>query len=152
GHVGIHADHHVTLKVPCHLAQLDVNLVANDSHKLNHTRGLTGGTRLAQSALQRLLDALARNRHQAKVVKLQDLRRRAIRLEHLFERLHNLGTVAAFVHVDKVDYDDAAKIAQPDLPHNLLDGINIGLDDRILKPRRLAHIFANINVDGDQRL
>src|SRR5580658_4513320 len=59
--------------------------------------------------------------------------------------------VAALVHVDEVDDDDAAEIAQPDLADDFFDGIHVGLDDGVFQTRRLADIFAGVDVDGDQR-
>jgi hypothetical protein len=38
-----------------------------------------------------------------------------------------------------------------DLADNLADGINVGLDDGIFQPRRLADIFPRIDVNRHQR-
>src|SRR5262249_22964656 len=99
-----------------------------------------------------LLYTLARNRHQAEIVELQNLVGRAIGPHGFFERLHHLLAILALVHVDEVHHDDPAKVPQADLSHNLLDGVGIGLDDGVLQAVRLADIFAGIDVDGDQRL
>ena len=48
--------------------------------------------------------------------------------------------------------DDAAEIAQADLPHDFLHGFEVGLDDGVLEARRAAaHVFAGVDVDGHQR-
>ena len=79
--LGMHAQHHVgVLKVLPHLAHLDVNLVADGGGALHHAGGLAGGAGHAEGPLQRLLDALARDRHQSEIVKLQHLGRRAVAL------------------------------------------------------------------------
>ena len=46
--------------------------------------------------------------------------------------------------------DDAAKVAQPNLANDLLDGVDVGLDDGVFQPRGLADILAGVDVDGDQ--
>ena len=73
-------------------------------------------------------------------------------LELFFKRGHHLVAVLALVHVDEVDDDDAAEVAQPDLANDLGDGIEVGLDDGVLEPRRLADVLAGVDVDRDQRL
>jgi len=72
--------------------------------------------------------------------------------EFFFKGLHHALAVAALVHIDEIDDDDAAQIAQPDLPHNLLDRIHVGLDDRVFQARGLAHVLAGVDIDRDQRL
>ena len=47
--------------------------------------------------------------------------------EFFFESLHDALAVAALVHVDEVDDDDAAEIAQADLADDFFDGIDVGL-------------------------
>ena len=105
-----------------------------------------------QRALQRLLHSLARNRNQTKVVELENLRRSAVVLQLLFQRSHHAVAVLALIHVDEVDDDDAAQIAQPNLTHNLRNRIEVRLDDRVFQPRRLADKLAGVDVDRDQRL
>ena len=47
--------------------------------------------------------------------------------------------------------DDAAEVAQADLPHDFLHGFEVGLDDGVLEARRAAaHVFAGVHVDGHQ--
>ncbi len=52
-------------------------------------------------------------------------------------------------HVDEIDDDDAAEVAQPDLPHGLGRGLEIDLEHRLLEVP-LADVLACIDVDGDQ--
>ncbi len=65
--------------------------------------------------------------------------------------MHHLLAILALIHVDEIHYDNAAQIAQPNLPHDFLDGIGIGFNDGIFQARRLADIFARIDVDRHQR-
>src|ERR1700731_399290 len=148
----MHADHYVALKVPRHLTQLYVNLIAHRGDGLDHARGLADRARLSQRAFQGLLDSLACNRHKTKIIELQDLGRRAVSLQRFFQRLHYFRAVAALVHVNEVDDDNAPKVAQTNPPDDLLDGIDIRLDERIFQPCRLAHGPSRIDVDRDQRL
>src|SRR6185369_16540861 len=55
-------------------------------------------------------------------------------------------------HVDEVDHDDAAKIAQADLPDNFFNGIHVGLEDRVFQTGRLPDILAGVDIDRNQRL
>jgi hypothetical protein len=75
-------------------------------------------------------------------------------LQRIFQGLGHLLPVAvlALVHVDEVDDDDAAEIAQANLAHNLRDRIQVGLHNRVFQPRRLADVLAGVDVDGHQRL
>ncbi len=72
-------------------------------------------------------------------------------LERFFESGQNLEAVLAVVHVDEVDDDDAAQVAQANLADDLRHRVEVGLDDGVFKARRLADIFAGVDVDGDQR-
>ena len=72
-------------------------------------------------------------------------------LEGFFEGGQHLEAVLALVHVDEVDDDDAAQVAEANLADNLRHGVEVGLDDGVLKARRLAHVFAGVDVDGHQR-
>src|SRR5258706_2427631 len=106
----------------------------------------------AQSALQRLFDTFARDRDQAEIVELENLVRRAIHPHRFFENLHHLLPVLALIHVDEVDHDDAAQVAQADLADDLLDRLGVGLDDRIFQPFQLPDVFSGVDLDRHQRL
>ena len=152
GHIGIHPQHHVRmLQVFGDLAHFEIDLVANRGHRFHEAGGLAIRARRTDGPLERLLHSLARDGHQSEVVKLQNLGRRAVAAQGLFQRLHDFLAVAAFIHVDEIDHDDAAQIAQPDLAHDFLDGIDVGLDDGVFEARRLADVLAGVDVDRDQR-
>ena len=54
-------------------------------------------------------------------------------------------------HVDEVDDDDAAQVAQPQLPRDRLRRLEVGLEDRVVEVAR-ADEAAGVDVDRRQRL
>ena len=72
--------------------------------------------------------------------------------ELFFKGGHNLVAVFALVHVDEVDDDDAAEIAQTDLPDDLRDGVEVGLDDGVFEASGFADELAGVDVDRDEGL
>jgi len=89
--------------------------------------------------------------NQSKIIKLKNFGGRPVATQSLFQRLHDFLPVAALVHVDEIDDDDATQIAQPYLAHDFLDRINVGFDDRVFETRCLANILAGIHIDRNQR-
>ena len=86
---GLHTQQHVAVfEVLAHLAQLGEDLVADGGGALDHACRLADGARDTESALQRLLYALAGDGNEAEIIKLQDLCRRAIIFQRFFERGH----------------------------------------------------------------
>ncbi len=69
----------------------------------------------------------------------------------VFESLHHLLAILALIHVDEVDHDDAAQVAQPDLPDDFLHRLGIGLDDGVFQTIRPADVLAGVHVDRHQR-
>ena len=68
------------------------------------------------------------------------------------ERGHHFVAIAALLHVDEVEDDDAAQIAQANLADDLLHGFEVGLDDGVFEARRAAaDVLAGVDVDGHQR-
>ena len=55
------------------------------------------------------------------------------------------------VHVDEVDDDDAAEVAQAQLPRDHLRGLEVGLEDRVVEVAP-ADEAAGVDVDRGQRL
>jgi hypothetical protein len=53
------------------------------------------------------------------------------------------------LHVDEVDDDDPAEIAEPDLPDDLGGGLEVDLEHRLLEVP-LAHVLARVHVDGHE--
>src|ERR1035437_1086912 len=150
---GVDAQQNVgVLEVLLHLAQLGVDLVADGGRALDHAGGLAGGARDRERSLQRLFDALAGDGDQTEVVELQDLGGSAVGFESFFEGGHDAEAVLAVVHVDKINHDDAAEVAEANLADDLGDGVEVGLDDGVLKAGRLADVLAGVDVNGHQGL
>src|SRR6185437_348705 len=149
----MHAQHNVAaVQMFAELAHLDVDVIADGDRRFDHARAgadVAGG---GERAFQRLLDSFAGDGDEAEIIKLQDLGWRAIVLQLFFERRHDAVAVLALIHVDEVDDDDAAEIAQTDLAHDLRDGVEIGLDDGVFEARGLADILAGVDVDRDEGL
>src|ERR1700733_4618647 len=152
GNIRMHAQHDIfMLQVLGNLAHLDVDLVANGAYRFHVARGLTVGTRRSDRPFERLLDALAGDGYQSEIVELQRFRRSPIMPELFFQSLHNALAVAALIHINEIDDDDTAEIAQPDLSHNLFDRIHVRFYDRVFQSRSLANVLASIDVDRNQR-
>src|ERR1700731_4042995 len=151
--LGVDPQHDVAaVEMLLHLAHLDVDVVADGDGRFDHAGAGADVACSGERALERLLDALAGDGDQAKVVELKNLRWSAIVLQLFFESGHDAVAVLALVHVDEVDDDDAAEIAEADLADDLGDGVEIGLDDGVFEPRGLADELASVDVDGDQGL
>ena len=72
--------------------------------------------------------------------------------EGLLQRGQNFFAVAALFHVDEVDDDDAAEVAQANLADDFLHGFEVGLDDGVFEARgAFADEFAGVDVDGHER-
>src|SRR5258708_6795933 len=73
------------------------------------------------------------------------------------QRLFDCGPVLRVRHVDEVDDDDAADVAQAQLAHDLFHGLEIVLRDRVLEARAgvlpaRADEAAGVHVDDGERL
>ncbi len=135
-----------------HLARFVLDFVAQRWNGFDHSGASAGRARLAQHTFQRLLGALARDADQAEFVEGKCFRRRFVLIERLLQRGQNAFAIAALFHVDEVNHDDAAKIAQANLPHDFFDGFEVGLDDGVFQARRtLTDELAGVDVDRHQR-
>src|SRR5262249_56889744 len=73
--------------------------------------------------------------------------------QRLLESIPDLAAVALLVHVDEVDHDDAADVAQPELAGDLLAGLEVVGGDRVLEVARAGvGEAAGVDVDRGQRL
>ena len=102
-------------------------------------------------------DVLARHLDQPERRDLDHVGLRPVALELLAQRLLDGRPVLRVRHVDEVDDDDPADVAQPQLAHDLLDGLDVVLRDRVLERlgRRLrprADETAGVHVDDRERL
>ena len=94
--------------------------------------------------------ALARHLHQPQLREAVDRDPRAVARQGLPEFGQHRVAVLLRVHVDEVDDDDAAEVAQPELPRDRLRGLEVGLEDGVVEraPRDEA---AGVHVDRGER-
>src|SRR6266852_1600761 len=135
-----------------HLARFRLNFVAERGDGLHHAGAGAVRARLAEHAFERLLGALAGDADEAEFVEGQRLGWSFVLLEGLLQRHKNFLAVAALFHVDEVDHDDAAEVAQANLANDFFHGFEVGLDDSVFEARgALADEFAGVDVDGHER-
>src|SRR2546423_269416 len=131
------------------------DLVGHGRLAAHVTAAIAGGADLRRQAGDALPYPLARHLHQADVADLEHVGLRAVGRQRLLGGLEGLLPVGAFVHVDEIDDDDAADVAQAQLVDDLLGGLAVDLGDRILERSAralLADVPPGVHVDGDQRL
>src|SRR5207244_13454805 len=68
-----------------------------------------------------------------------------------FERLHDARPVAPLLHINEVEHDDSAEVAQADLANDLFGRFEVGLDDGVFEAVRAPDEFAGVDVNRDQR-
>src|SRR2546427_546723 len=152
GHLRVDAQgDHVTLDLPGHLPGFREDLITYGRDRLDPSRTDAIGATLAERPLERLLHSLAGHRDQTEVMERDSLARRAVVAKSFFERLGHLHAVAALVHINEIDDDDPAEVAQPDLAHKLIDRVNIRLEDGVFQTVRLPDVFPRIDVNRHQR-
>ena len=110
-----------------------------------------GGAGLAQHVRQRFARALARHLDQAELGEAVDRHARAVARERLVELGQHRGAVLRVFHVDEVDDDDAAEVAQAQLARDHLRRLEVGLEDRVVEIAP-ADEAAGVDVDGGHRL
>src|SRR5262245_4105439 len=154
GHLRVDAEDNLVVMVDVlrDAARLGQDFVADRLRAFNHAASAAIRARGAERALERLFDAFARDGHQAEVVELENLRRRAVAVQFLFEGRHHFLAVLALFHVDEVEHDDPAEVAQPDLADDLFGRFEVGLDDGVFEAVRFADEFAGVDVNRDQGL
>ena len=89
---------------------------------------MTGGARLGRGLDHAGAQTLAAHLHQAETRDAGDLDARAVGLEPVLHALFHRRVVAAFIHVDEVDHDEAGKVTQAQLARHLFGGLQVGLE------------------------
>ena len=97
-------------------------------------------------------DPLAGHLDQAERGDLGDLVLGAVAAQALEQAAHDQVAVALEHHVDEVDDDDAADVAQPELADDLLGRLEVVLGDRLLEVAPGADELAGVDVDDGHRL
>ena len=134
------------------LAQdLAQDLVADVCAVLSSPRPCAGRAGLAQHVRERFARALARHLDQAELREAVDRQRVRSRRERLVELGQHRVAVLGVLHVDEVDDDDAAEVAQPQLARDHLRRLEVGLEDRVVEAAA-ADEAAGVDVDRRQRL
>ena len=105
---------------------------------------------LRGEVLQRRSQPLARHFHQPEARDAADLDARSVRFQRIAHLRFDGAVVAGRHHVDEVDDDQPADVAQPQLPGDLLGGLEIGVQGRLFDVGALGRA-RRIDVDGDQR-
>ena len=109
------------------------------------------GHGLGELGQQALADALAGHLDQTELGDVEHLGAGLVPRQRVAEALDDLRPVVADLHVDEVDHDDAADVAQPELLGDLLGRLHVVVEDRLLEVRR-ADVLAGVDVDHRQRL
>src|SRR3954470_12463124 len=116
------------------LAQdLAQDVVANGARGLDGAAAFAYRTRLAQDVGERLARALARHLDQAERGESAHRHARAVARQRALELVKHRGAMLFAVHVDEVDDDDAAEVAQAQLAGNRLRRLQVGLEDRLIE-------------------
>src|SRR5260370_16369425 len=82
---------------------------------------------------------------------MSDLDARPVVPQAFLQAALDRAVVALLIHVDEIDDDQARKVAQTQLPCDLLGGLQVGLARRVLDVM-LARGATGIYVDFDHRL
>src|SRR5690349_17494014 len=100
---------------------------------------------------QRRAQTLARHLEQAETREASDLDAGAIHLHRVAQAVFHVALVLRRLHVDEVDDDQAADVADTELTGDLVRGFEVGVGGRGLdvRPARGAR---GVDVDGHQRL
>src|SRR3970040_494073 len=109
------------------------DLITHRFRGLHEPAALTAWTRLTEDVLQALAVAFARHLDQAERRDPHDLRLGIVVRQATRERLEHLATMLLLGHVDEVDNNDAAEVAQAQLPRNRDPGFRIGAENRLLQ-------------------
>ncbi len=95
--------------------------------------------------------ALARHLQQAELADGGELNAGTVLAQGVLQALLHVTAVLALLHVDEVDDDQAAQVAQPALPRDLVGGLEVGARGGFLDVAA-ARGAGGVHVDGHQRL
>src|SRR5690606_30301617 len=126
-------------------------LVADRFRGLQLAAPLTAHAGFAQHLLEAFARALAGHLHQPELGDADDVGLGVIALELLLQRAQYLAPMILVLHVDEVDNDDAADVAQTQLPGDGRGGLEVGLENGLFKGA-MPDEGAGIDVDGGHRL
>src|SRR5262245_60902598 len=104
-----------------------------------------------QLILQTLPRPLAGHFDQTQFGYFQDIASSFVFFERVLESIVDFFTIGFFLHIDKVDDNDAAYVSQTQLPHDFLSRLQIGPDDGLFLIS-FANKSSGIDVNGRQSL
>ena len=111
----------------------------------------TAGTDLLAGLAERGAQALAGHLQQAEARDAPDLHARAVHLEGVAQAVLDGALVLRGRHVDEVDDDQAAEVAQAELAGDLVGGLEVGVERGLLDVAALGGA-RRVDVDGRQGL
>src|SRR5690554_1222125 len=120
--------------------------------RLKVPRPIAIKARLIECAAEALARSFPRHFDEAKLADAHGGGARLILLQHLEERLIDALSVVGLLHIDEVDDDEAADIAEAELIADLLHRLEIRLKDRLGDVLSLSGEAARVDVDGGERL
>src|SRR5579872_367819 len=125
---------------------------ADGKRLARHHRAQTRAIRALGPQLARKVfaHAFAREFEQSEVGELLDRAARAVAAQRCRQRADDLLTAALLCHVDEVDDDDAADVAQAHLARDLGRRLEVRAHDRVLEIATAGE-FACVDVDDGQR-
>src|SRR5690606_1936536 len=133
------------------LAELALNLDAHGQGALDLAPAAAGGAVIIDGGAHALGVALAGHLHQTELRDGQDVGLGLVLLQVLLHALIDGLLVLAGAHVDEVEHDEAAHVAEAELAADFLGGLEVHLDDGGVEIL-LALVPAGVDVDGDERL
>ena len=94
---------------------------------------------------------LARQLHEAEAGDLAQLHAGAVVFERFLQAILDFPLILRALHVDEVDDDQAAEVAQAQLPRDFLGGLEVGIERGRLDVSGLGRA-RGVDVDRHQRL
>jgi hypothetical protein len=126
------------------------HLVAHRLRRFDEPPPLAGWTRLAQQVFQTFTCALARHFDQPQGRNRRDAGLHVIVGQRLLQGLDDLAAMLRLLHIDEIDDDDTAQIAQAQLPRDGHRRLEIGAENGLLQIP-MADERAGVDVDGRHR-
>ena len=96
------------------------------------------------------VEPLARHFHEADGRDLKDLGFGLVLFEAVFDCFVDRLLILAVAHVDEVDHDEAADVAEAELACDFASGLDVGFENHLVDILGAA-VAAGVHIDGDER-
>ena len=116
----------------------------------DHASPFTVGAVVGEVGEQAFTDSLASHLDETEIGDVEHLGPGLVARQRGAERVDDLATVVADLHVDEVDDDDAPDVAKPELLRDLLGGFEVVAVHGLFEVRR-ADVLARVHIDHCQR-